>query len=206
MSTFDWIAAAIVCLPMIYISALTVAEWFRSLQRGEAVTLLPERRGGTWPLWTQVAMIALGLVLFAVLMLLGWVPLFSASQLVQRLMQISGLILTLAGLGLVFWARRTLGKYWGVSTSQQVKLLDDHRLIQSGPYAWVRHPMYFGAWVWMLGITLVYPVWATLLLFISMLIAFGGRARREEAALAERFGAEYQEYKKRTRYLIPFIY
>jgi protein-S-isoprenylcysteine O-methyltransferase Ste14 len=44
------------------------------------------------------------------------------------------------------------------AASQLVKLFDDHQLIQSGPYAYVRHPMYFGWWVAMFGLTLLYPV------------------------------------------------
>jgi protein-S-isoprenylcysteine O-methyltransferase Ste14 len=95
---------------------------------------------------------------------------------------------------------------WGLSTSRNVKLLDDHQLVQSGPFAFVRHPMYFGWWVAMFGLLLLYPTWVVLLLLVSSLIAFFGRARREEVALAERFGEAWKEYKKRTRFLIPFIY
>jgi protein-S-isoprenylcysteine O-methyltransferase Ste14 len=66
--------------------------------------------------------------------------------------------------------------------------------------------MYSGWWGAMLGLTLLYPVWAVFLLFIFSLISFFGRARREESALEERFGGLWLEYKKRTRFLIPFIY
>jgi protein-S-isoprenylcysteine O-methyltransferase Ste14 len=55
-------------------------------------------------------------------------------------------------------------------------------------------------------LTLLYPVWAVLLMFISCLIAFFGRACREEAALSERFGEQWGEYKRHTKFLIPFIY
>jgi protein-S-isoprenylcysteine O-methyltransferase Ste14 len=95
---------------------------------------------------------------------------------------------------------------WGLSTSQQVKLLDDHQLIQSEPYAYVRNPMYFGWWVAMFGLTLLYPVWMIFLLFVFSVISFIGRARREEKALAERFDEQWTEYKKQTKFLIPFIF
>jgi protein-S-isoprenylcysteine O-methyltransferase Ste14 len=106
----------------------------------------------------------------------------------------------------MLWARRTLGKMWGISTSQQVKLYDDHQIVQSGPYAFVRNPMYFGWWVAMFGLILLYPVWMVLLMLLFSLVAFIGRAHREDAVLAERFGTAWTEYKKRTKFLIPFIY
>jgi protein-S-isoprenylcysteine O-methyltransferase len=110
------------------------------------------------------------------------------------------------GMGFVLWARHTLGKNWGISTSKQVKLHNDHELIQTGPYAIVRHPIYFGAWVFMLGLLLLYPMWVILILAVSMVASFSMRAGREETALAQRFGDAWVQYKKRTKRIIPFIY
>ena len=207
MNIFNWIAASIVIVTLIYVSfVLTLADWFAALRKGEAVTLLPERGGRKWPLWTQALIILIGMALCIPPFYFGWIPLFHVPSNAALALGVIGLVLYLAGFAFVLWARRTLGKNWGLSTSQQVKLLDDHQLIQSGPYAFVRHPMYFGAWVLFLGLTLLYPVWAVFILFLSALIAFSGRARREESALEERFGNAWLEYKKRTRFLIPFIY
>jgi len=124
----------------------------------------------------------------------------------KRGLAVIGLFIYLAGITFLLWARRALGRNWGISTSLQVKLLDDHQLIQSGPYALVRHPMYFGWWVALLGLTLLYPVLAVLLMLIFSIISFLGRARREEATLAERFGDVWFEYKQHTKFLVPFIY
>ncbi len=66
--------------------------------------------------------------------------------------------------------------------------------------------MYFGWWAAMFGPLLLYPMWVILLFLVFSVMAFFGRARREEAALAERFGDAWTKYKKRTRFLIPFIY
>ncbi len=207
MSIFDWIVAAIVIVSLTYISfVLTVADWLAALRKGEAVSLLPERGGHKWPLWTQIVMMVLGLAICVPLFYYGWIPLFAAAIEIAILLDVVGLILYLAGFSFVLWARRTLGKYWGISTSQQVKLLDDHQLIQSGPYAFVRHPMYFGWWVAMFGLTLIYPVWAVFLLFIFSVISFAGRARREESALAERFGEQWIEYRKHTKFIFPFLF
>ncbi|NOT05518.1 MAG: isoprenylcysteine carboxylmethyltransferase family protein [Anaerolineales bacterium] len=207
MNIFNWIAASIVIVTLIYVSfVLTLADWFKALRRGEAVTLLPERGGRKWPLWTQVVIIIIGMGLCIPLFYFGWIPLFHVPSNITFTLGLIGLLLYLFGLIFMLWARRTLGKYWGLSTSTNVKLLDDHQLIQSGPFAFIRHPMYFGAWVLFLGLTLLYPVWAIFILFLSALIAFSGRARREEAALAERFGNSWVEYRKRTKLIIPFIY
>ena len=136
----------------------------------------------------------------------GWVPLFTLSPGSAFVLDVIGLVIYLTGIAITLWARRTLGRNWGISTSLQVKLLDDHQLIQTGPYAYVRHPMYFGWWSSMLGLTLLYPVYAVLLMFFFSMISFSNRARREEAALAGKFGETWVEYRKRTKFIIPFIY
>ena len=207
MAIFDWIAAGIVIVSMIYISfALTVADWLVALRKGQAVSLLPERGGRKYPLWMQIALMVVGLLICIPLFYYGWVPLFKTAGNTKTILKVVGLIIYLAGFGFTLWARRTLGKYWGLSTSLDVKLFDEHQLIQSGPYAFVRHPMYFGAWTFMFGLLLLYPTWTILILLVSMLTAFSGRARREEVALAERFGDSWVEYKQRTWFIIPLIY
>ena len=207
MAIFDWIAAGIVIVSMIYISfALTVADWLVALRKGQAVSLLPERGGRKYPLWMQIALMVVGLLICIPLFYYGWVPLFKIAGNTKTILKVVGLIIYLAGFGFTLWARRTLGKYWGLSTSLDVKLFDEHQLIQSGPYAFVRHPMYFGAWIFMFGLLLLYPTWTILILLVSMLTAFSGRARREEVALAERFGDSWVEYKQRTWFVIPLIY
>ena len=207
MTTFNWIAAAIVILSLIYIGFVqTVIGWINLLRKGQAVTLLPEREGSRWPLWAQVVMAIFLFLIFVLLLYLGWIPIFSLAHTIAHVLGVIGLCLYLVGFILVLWARHTLDKYWGLSRDGQVKLLDDHQLIQNGPYAFVRHPMYFGWWVAMLGLMLLYPVWIVLLMFLSLVISFFNRARKEEATLAERFGDTWIEYKRRTKFLIPFIY
>lgn len=207
MSTFDWIAAGIVILSMFYVTfILTVPDWLAAVRKGEAVSLLPERKGGQQPFWVQVAMLVLGIVLCIPLFYYGWVPFLKLSSPIKQFLAASGLLIYIFGICLVLWARRTLGKNWGVSTSRQAKLRVDHELIQSGPYALVRHPMYFGSWVFMLGLLMLYPMWVILILAVSMVAAFFMRARREEAVLAERFGPAWEEYTKQTARFIPFIY
>ncbi len=207
MILLEWLAAAVVVLSLIYVSfVLTLGDWFAALRKGEAVTLIPESHGRQWPVWLQAAVVVLALLVCIPFFYYLWIPLLAVPAPARWILETIGFVVYLAGLAFVLWARRTLGKNWGISTSLQVKLTAGHQLIQSGPYAWVRHPMYFGWWVAMAGLTLLYPVWAVFLMWIFSIVSFAGRARREETALAERFGQAWVEYKKHTRYLIPLLY
>lgn len=207
MSAFDWIAAGFVILTMLYLSFfLTLREWFAALRRGEAVTLLPEREGRSLPIWTQGVTMLAGLVIAVLFFHYLWIPVLDIPRPIAQVLPVVGLILYSLGFALLMSARRTLGKYWGISTSRQARLLPDHELIRRGPYAVVRHPMYLGGWVLLLGLALLYPVWAMLLMFIFGLISFSNRARREEAVLASKFGDEWTAYKSHTRMYIPFLW
>jgi len=207
MTPFDWLAAIIVVTSFIYLSfVLTLKEWFEGLRKGQAVTLLPARSGRDMPIWANLALVLVGLGLAGLMLYYLWIPFIQVSTTASVVLGVAGLVVYLVGLWFVLWARRTLGRNWGLSTSRQVKLLDDHVLIQDGPFAWVRHPMYFGWLMCMLGLTLLYPVWMILVLLISCLVAFPARAHREESALAERFGEQWNTYAARTRFMIPFVY
>jgi len=111
----------------------------------------------------------------------------------------AGILLTWLGVAVAIWARNCLGQYW----SARVTLKEDHRLIQSGPYAYIRHPIYTGMLVGATGTALVAGEWRGLLAVGVMLVAHSGKARREEAMLSAEFGAEYTEYRRRTGFLFP---
>ncbi len=207
MKTLDVVVNVIVIVSLIYVTfALTLRDWLLALRRGQAVTLLPEGRGRTWPFWTQVGMTVLGLLLCVPLFYFLWIPLVRLNGASRWITQVLGLVLFLAGCAFMLWARQTLGRMWGISTSRNVKLLENHQLIQGGPYRYVRHPMYFGWWVAMFGLLIIYPTWVVLLFLLFSVFAFIGRARREEAALAERFGEAWKSYAACRKFLIPFIY
>jgi protein-S-isoprenylcysteine O-methyltransferase Ste14 len=208
MKPFDMIVNGIIILGMFYLTfVMALAGWITSMRKGEAVTLLPERSSRTPMARFQVGFVLVSLVISALIIYLLWIPLpVSIAAPMVVIFQAGGLVLFLAGLCLTFWARRTLGAMWGISTSRQVKLLPDHRLIQNGPYAWVRHPMYLGWWVSILGLVLVYRTLILLGIFIMSLVIFYRRARLEESVLAEKFGDEWKAYAARSKCLIPFIY
>lgn len=112
-----------------------------------------------------------------------------------------GYVLTLAGLAGTVWARRHLGQYW----SARVSLKQDHELIQSGPYAYVRHPIYSGLFIALIGTALVVGEWRALLAVLLIVVAHTDKARREEKLLAEQFGEAFARYRQRTGALFPKI-
>lgn len=113
--------------------------------------------------------------------------------------QAVAVVLIVVGLGITVWARRHIGQFW----SGRVTLKRDHQLIQSGPYARVRHPIYSGLFLAMLATALFVGEWRAALGALLILVTHGWKARREEALLAGQFGAAYAEYRKRTGSLLP---
>jgi protein-S-isoprenylcysteine O-methyltransferase Ste14 len=111
-----------------------------------------------------------------------------------------GLVVFLLGLALAVWARVYLGRNWGMPMTQKV----DPELVTSGPYRRVRHPIYSGIILAMIGTAI-----AVSLYWLVAVVVLGGyfiySATVEERYLAERFPDSYPEYKRSTKMLIPFI-
>jgi protein-S-isoprenylcysteine O-methyltransferase Ste14 len=113
----------------------------------------------------------------------------------------TGMVLLIAGLGLAVWARGHLGSYW----SGHLVIRADHRLIQSGPYAIVRHPIYAGLVLGMLGTAMALGEWRGLLAVLLLVAAYLRKIRREEGWLLQHFGEPYARYRREVRAMIPFI-
>jgi protein-S-isoprenylcysteine O-methyltransferase Ste14 len=107
--------------------------------------------------------------------------------------------MVVAGLGFSVWARRHIGQFW----SSRVTLKESHRLIQSGPYARVRHPIYSGIALAMIGTALFVGEWRALLGAGIFIVGHWLKAQREEALLTSQFGQAYEDYKNRTGSLLP---
>jgi protein-S-isoprenylcysteine O-methyltransferase len=119
----------------------------------------------------------------------------------STLIAYTGLALTLAGTGFAIWARVFLGRNW----SANVTIKEEHQLIQSGPYAVVRHPIYSGFLLGLLGTALVLGEVRGLVALPLAFLAWWFKSRLEEKFMQQQFGAEYAEYKRRVKALIPFV-
>jgi protein-S-isoprenylcysteine O-methyltransferase Ste14 len=104
-----------------------------------------------------------------------------------------GLLLQVAGLGLYLWGARVLGEMYRAASAFGVRLHQRQRLITHGPFALVRHPLYLGLQLAALGGLCLHRTWAMAFVSVNFL-GLVLRARREEQALAEAFGAEWEAY------------
>ena len=112
-----------------------------------------------------------------------------------------GLGLVIVGLSIAVWARRHLGKYW----SGRITLKVDHHVIQSGPYAFVRHPIYSGILLALLGTVISIGTVRSCIAIALMFISFVVKLKLEERWLCAHLGAEYEEYRRRVKALIPCV-
>jgi Putative protein-S-isoprenylcysteine methyltransferase len=111
-----------------------------------------------------------------------------------------GAPLAFGGVAMVWWTHRTLGRHW----SGILELRENHRLISSGPYRYIRHPMYAGFFMMPVGIALVTANLLVALLQIGVTIAmYLARVADEEAMMIDRFGDEYRTYVRQTGRLLP---
>jgi protein-S-isoprenylcysteine O-methyltransferase Ste14 len=77
------------------------------------------------------------------------------------------------------------------------------RIVESGPYRYVRNPMYLGHLIFMLGLALTFASWFALVLFAARAVWFHRRVREDEARLQGMFGAPYRDYQRRVKRWIP---
>ena len=115
-------------------------------------------------------------------------------------LKILGLVLFYGGLGLAIWARKYLGKNWGMPMAVK----EDPQLVTGGPYAFVRHPIYAGLICAALGTFLALTL-AWLLVFLLTAVYFIYSAVQEDKIMARQFPKTYPAYKRRTKMLVPYI-
>jgi protein-S-isoprenylcysteine O-methyltransferase Ste14 len=112
-----------------------------------------------------------------------------------------GFALTIAGLAFACWARVILGRNW----SGVVQVKQDHELITRGPYSIVRHPIYTGLLLALLGTAVGFGVWRALIATVVVGVSFWTKLRLEERWMTEVFGEQYRSYRQRVKALIPWV-
>ena len=111
-----------------------------------------------------------------------------------------GAALCACGVTLAIWARVCLGRDWGMPMEEKAH----PELVTEGPYATIRHPIYAGIILAILGSAIGQSVlWAIPLLIIGPYFVYS--AGRKEKMMTEQFPNQYPAYLKRTRMIIPFI-
>jgi protein-S-isoprenylcysteine O-methyltransferase Ste14 len=113
-----------------------------------------------------------------------------------------GLALVVAGFVLITWTTVELGRQYSV----YITLQQDHKLITSGPYRFIRHPRYLGVMIVAFGLALLFRSWIALMALPFLLALLIFRLMDEEKLLREEFGGQWEAYVQRRWRLVPFIY
>jgi len=115
--------------------------------------------------------------------------------------RVTGDVLCVLGLFVTLWARRALAGNW----SSDVTFKQEHELIKTGPYQFVRHPIYTGLLVMCLGTAIEIGRGRSWLALPLMAIAFWIKLKQEERLLQRHFPDEYPSYQKQVKALVPFV-
>jgi protein-S-isoprenylcysteine O-methyltransferase Ste14 len=154
---------------------------------------------------TQPHLVQSFALLFAIIaaFLLPYLPIFQFLNFapVNPVLSSIGLAIDVAGTAFFIWARQQLGRNW----SQTVSAKEGHELVTSGPYRYVRHPMYIGGLIASIGAAIVCGgAWIFLVIFLGAIFLW--RVGAEDRLLARQFPDEFPAYKSRTKALIPFVW
>jgi protein-S-isoprenylcysteine O-methyltransferase Ste14 len=118
----------------------------------------------------------------------------------NQILHVVGVVLLLSGLGLAVWARVYLGRNWGMPMTRK----DEPELVTTGPYQLVRHPIYSGLLLAMLGTALAITFyWFIALIVLGIYFIYS--ATVEERLMATAFPTTYLSYRTKTKMLIPFV-
>jgi protein-S-isoprenylcysteine O-methyltransferase Ste14 len=113
----------------------------------------------------------------------------------------TGVVLTWIGIAIALWARYHLGQYW----SARITLKEDHKLIRTGPYARLRHPIYTGLDLAAVGSALTIDEWRCVLGVCLIVSGYVIKARREETLLRGQFGEDFAAHCRKTGFLLPWF-
>jgi protein-S-isoprenylcysteine O-methyltransferase Ste14 len=111
-------------------------------------------------------------------------------------------VVALLGISFTWWARIHLGQFW----SNAITHKEDHRIIDTGPYGMVRHPIYTGLIVAILATGVAVATWTALLGALLISLGQWQKARMEEKFLSAELGvAAYGAYCRRVPMIVPFL-
>ncbi|MFX1508634.1 MAG: methyltransferase [Promethearchaeota archaeon] len=113
-----------------------------------------------------------------------------------------GLVLTALGMGVEFSTQLYLGRNY----STLLNIREKHSLITTGPYRYVRHPMYTALITVGVGLSFLSANWYFALPFIVTIVVIILRIKKEEEVMIDKFGEEYIQYMKKTKRFIPFLF
>lgn len=179
--------------PTVVLWFAMILYWFfaakRSSQSGLKSELIP-----------LFKLVGSALVIYLPLLTGGWLA--THAYRADSGINIIGIVICATGVILAVWARHTLGKNW----SGKVMVQHEHRLIEQGPYRLIRHPIYTGVLLAMIGATLTLTYVFSFVYIALSVFGLVRKSKQEEALLIRQFPRQYSKYRERAKMLIPFIY
>lgn len=164
--------------------------------RNQAPTQSAESVGSTY-LHQSILGVSLLLLFLQVPGLTGWyIP-----QRFQAAVAIGGVVQA-AFVLLAAWARRHLGRNWAA----EVRIGEGHELVRTGPYRWVRHPIYTAMLGMFTGTAIASGQYHALLGVVLLFVAYIRKTRLEEEILSRTFPTDYEAYRRTTWRLVPPVY
>ncbi len=200
---------------MITYETIIILSWaaFILVWAVSAFNVKRDIRGGYSSIWKQywlIRIIAAILLIFVALQIITGTAHYTTSNpifIAQRIfippifLDWVAAALNLFGIAFAIWARYYLGRNW----SPRPAVKEDHELVTSGPYRFVRHPIYTGIICAAFGTALTGTIFG-LIVFIIASVVFIARIRKEEDIMLELFPDTYPAYQAKTKKLIPFVW
>ena len=147
-------------------------------------------------IWLTIVVVVITFLKIKIFRDLAHARIFPSNHFVQGF----GVSICVLGIAFAIWARIHIGKNWGMPMSQK----KEPELVTTGPYRFVRHPIYTGLTTAMIGSLLAEGfMWMIWLAFMGGYFFYS--ANKEERSMMLQFPDEYREYMRRTKMLIPFI-
>lgn len=179
----------------LYVAPSTTALLFAA-RLGELRLRRSTMRGKIISQWSLPAMIMAG----CLVMIAGYAEYFIRWPKFSLWLFCVGLLVSLAGFALRAAAARAIGALWSI----HIEIREHHRIVETGPFRWVRHPIYVSLLIDVLGGVMILQSWAALLVFVlGYFPIVMWRLQREERAMLDNLGAEYRDYISRVPALIP---
>lgn len=199
--TLHW-PAAWVFLGTMAVLGLVSGLWLARIDPALLAERMNPMMQSAQPASDKIFMVVFGFAALSWFILIGLERRANVSDMPVAL-QTLGLLLLVLSTGFVLWVMRENSFAAPVIKIQTER---GHRVISSGPYAWVRHPMYSGTILFFAGMPLLLGSWWGLIMAPLFVVLFGFRARLEERALVAGLPG-YADYLTRVRYrLIPGIW
>jgi protein-S-isoprenylcysteine O-methyltransferase len=168
-----------------------------------AFSIKRDASGSTW--WRLAWIVIVGVMVSVVVSRIAHGHLaayFRSGSMISGSVPLAALAAALCffGILLAIWARLQLGRNWSPAPA----LKEKHELVTSGPYKRIRHPIYTGIIMAMLGSALASPAWLVVLIVFTAVFVW--RVHVEEGLMMKEFPNHYLEYKKHTWALVPWVW